>query len=224
MVLCDHYQEIKSRVKERKKEKSKTPCGSFFFLFFSSPIFIFSSSSTHFFTFFTLLIFFSPPPPPFIFFSPHVGEPLEIALNFVRSVLPDSEFVVTDNYQSKHNQVTHVYGKQVIKGRQVSNGLFNINVDRYGRVMNMAESFYKGDLSAPTEPKIDPLTSLLTFAKGLNIPVAKKIQLVKFICKILWLLFLPILAVSDFPAEAEINIISLFSSSLSSSFLSIFCS
>jgi len=115
--------------------------------------------------------------------SPSSDEPVEIALSFLRQSLPGFDFEVTDNYVTKKNGVTHVYGRQIVKGRTVANAFFNVNVDKSGRVVNMAESFYKGTLAVPTEPKIDPVAALLSLAKTLNIPLAKKIQLVKFFGK-----------------------------------------
>ena len=115
-----------------------------------------------------------------MFDRPNTQEPLAIALEYIGQALPGFAYEVTDHYVTKKNGVTHVYGRQLVNGRQIANAYFNINVDRQGRVINMAESFFKGEALAATEPRIDPLAALLSFAKGLNIPVSKKIQLVKF--------------------------------------------
>lgn len=116
--------------------------------------------------------------------APSSENALDIALNFVRQALPSYDFEVTDNYVTKHNGVTHVYGRQLIKGRSIQNALFNINVDAQGRVINMAESFFKNEAAEiPTEPIVEPLSAILSLAKQLNIPLVKKIRLVKFLAE-----------------------------------------
>ncbi|KXN65634.1 hypothetical protein CONCODRAFT_23314, partial [Conidiobolus coronatus NRRL 28638] len=51
--------------------------------------------------------------------------------------------VVKDTYKSS-NEVTHTYLKQLINGKEVFNGDFNINVNKGGKVISYGNSFYKG--------------------------------------------------------------------------------
>jgi len=108
-------------------------------------------------------------------------EPLEVAKRFISMELPGMEWIITDNYKTKHNGVTHIYGQQVIKGLTVANAYVNINIDSQGRVLNFAESFYKGDPIFETSPRLNPVEAITTFAKFVSVPVNKAFIAIKFL-------------------------------------------
>lgn len=77
-------------------------------------------------------------------FTTTSADPLLSALNFALNELNASNFITKNVYTSEHNQVTHVYLRQVVDGLEVVNGDININVDRYGNIVSFGNSFYRG--------------------------------------------------------------------------------
>lgn len=81
--------------------------------------------------------------------GPSPSSPLEIADQFLMeratelalSDLDLSDYVVTDNYQSTHNGVTHIYLQQRYNGLPIANANANINVTEDGRIINVGSSF-----------------------------------------------------------------------------------
>jgi hypothetical protein len=84
--------------------------------------------------------------------TPVAGTPLEIALGYLDSHKGElgltagdiADFVVSDQYMSKHNGVTHVYLQQRLGGIDVVNGLFNVNVMGDGRILHFGNRFVGG--------------------------------------------------------------------------------
>jgi extracellular elastinolytic metalloproteinase len=72
------------------------------------------------------------------------ANPVDIAMEFAKTELGASMFVVKNSYTSEHNGVTHVYLRQKLNDLEVVNGDININVDRFGRIISYGDSFYKG--------------------------------------------------------------------------------
>ena len=60
-----------------------------------------------------------------------------------------TDYVVRDEYVSKHNGVTHLYIRQRLNGIEVVNGDININVDRNGRVFSVGNRFVQTFSSGP---------------------------------------------------------------------------
>jgi extracellular elastinolytic metalloproteinase len=77
------------------------------------------------------------------------GEPLEIALDYVRSQLPAlglgaadvADFEVTDHVFSKVTGATHIYLRQLHQGLPVYNGQLHVNVNRDGRILSVNNAF-----------------------------------------------------------------------------------
>ncbi len=77
--------------------------------------------------------------------GPNEGQPLEIALNFIRtnrgelqmSEAEVSGLLVTDNYVSERTGTTHIYLVQTHNGIQVYNAVININIAQDGSVINL---------------------------------------------------------------------------------------
>lgn len=107
------------------------------------------------------------------------GKALSIALDFVQKALPGLSWEVANHYVTKHNGVTHVYLKQEVNGIPVFNGDLNINVDKNGRILNMGESFFRGQtLDVITKPTITALEALRAFADflGLDASAARTVR------------------------------------------------
>ena len=52
-----------------------------------------------------------------------------------------SDYVITDQYTSKNNGITHIYLRQRHNGIEVADANININIDREGNVINMGNRF-----------------------------------------------------------------------------------
>ncbi|NNC94128.1 MAG: metalloprotease, partial [Chitinophagales bacterium] len=82
-----------------------------------------------------------------------------------------ADWIVTDQYISRHNQVTHVYIRQKFNGIEVFNGIANFNI-RNNKVLNMGNGLIT-DLSSKVNnqvPAINPIqaTSLVADYFNLN--------------------------------------------------------
>lgn len=81
--------------------------------------------------------------------GPNDGEALNIALNYVRrntralglTGADTRDFVVTDQFVSAHNGVTHIYLRQRYNGIEVHNADMNINVAADGSIINIGNRF-----------------------------------------------------------------------------------
>lgn len=71
-------------------------------------------------------------------------DPIRAGLNFINNKLniSDKDYVLKDAYTSSHNQITHIYLKQLVNALEVINGDINVNVDQSGRVVSMGSSFF----------------------------------------------------------------------------------
>ena len=95
-------------------------------------------------------------------------SPLDIAVGYLTAHAADfglatddlEHFRVTNQYESRHTGVTHIYLRQVYRGLDVINADINVNVGPDGRVLSAGSSFVPGLNASP----------LLT-RKGINTPV-----------------------------------------------------
>ncbi|MDW3646057.1 MAG: M36 family metallopeptidase [Bacteroidia bacterium] len=58
--------------------------------------------------------------------------------------LTDSDIeglIITNEYSSKHNGITHVYLNQTYKGIPISGAVINVNIDKHGRILNLGNRF-----------------------------------------------------------------------------------
>ena len=90
--------------------------------------------------------------------GPNEGQPLEIALNFIRANRSElqmseaevSSLLVKDNYLSEKSGTTHIYLVQTHNGIEVYNAIVNINIAQDGSVINVGSRAVP-DLSAVVE-------------------------------------------------------------------------
>lgn len=81
--------------------------------------------------------------------KPRVGTPLEIARDYLgrhhtRLGLAEADvadWVVTDQYVSRHNGVTHLHFRQRLNGFEVINATLNVNVAHDGSIINVGNRF-----------------------------------------------------------------------------------
>lgn len=76
----------------------------------------------------------------------------------------DIEFEHTDNYQTKHNGIQHIYYRQMLNGLPIVNAQGNLNIDENGEVFGIHARFF----SEPTT-KQQSLTRQVSANEALNI-------------------------------------------------------
>ncbi|KAH6647704.1 extracellular metallo proteinase MEP [Truncatella angustata] len=100
---------------------------------------------------------------------------VETATGLVKSVHPDAEFRVSNNYVGT-NGISHVYFKQTIHGLDVDNSDFNVNIGKDGQVFSYGNNFYTGEIPAesPVSKRafVDPTNALTGATSILELPVS----------------------------------------------------
>lgn len=99
---------------------------------------------------------------------------VETATGLVKSILPGSEFRVSNNYIG-NNGIGHVYFKQTVHGLDIDNSDFNVNIGRDGHVFSYGNNFFTGELPAdsPLSKRgfVDPTSALTGATSILSLPV-----------------------------------------------------
>ncbi|MEI2611588.1 MAG: T9SS-dependent M36 family metallopeptidase [Candidatus Promineifilaceae bacterium] len=113
--------------------------------------------------------------------GPNTGAPLDIALNFLRqnrdvlglTAADLADYVVTDQYTSNHNGVTHIYLRQRYNGIEVYGANININITSDGRVLNMGNSFIAnlGVGAKNLAPTLSAVEAVTAAANHLGLPL-----------------------------------------------------
>ena len=105
-------------------------------------------------------------------------QPLNIALDFIRSHAGDLgltsndliNLVVTDQYVSEQNGVTHIYLRQTLNDLEVVNAEINVNISARGQVINVGSSFvaglYGGNNNSTANPALEAVDALAALASG----------------------------------------------------------
>jgi len=86
--------------------------------------------------------------------------------------------IVTDQYRSKHNGVTHIYLRQTLGGVQVINANFSIHVASDGRIINHGGRFFSdlaGSISA-VSPNLSQEQAILAAAAHVGLPGAAELR------------------------------------------------
>ncbi|RMF31542.1 MAG: DUF11 domain-containing protein, partial [Bacteroidetes bacterium] len=84
-----------------------------------------------------------------------------------------ADMVVSDQYTSSHNGVTHIYFQQRHQGIEVFNALINVNVLPDGRILHVGKRFV-ADLASrvnATQPVLTPEAALLQAAQHFGVEV-----------------------------------------------------
>lgn len=89
-----------------------------------------------------------------------------IAVNFMNQIHPEHKCVVSSSYVTDHNQVHHVYLRQIIDGKEVINGDFNLNI-KDGKVFSFGSSFFDPVERVQVEKtlKLSPMDALKRVAE-----------------------------------------------------------
>ncbi|MEN0007020.1 MAG: M36 family metallopeptidase, partial [Bacteroidota bacterium] len=92
-----------------------------------------------------------------------------------------TDFVVSNQYVTKHNKVTHVYLKQRHQGIEVHNAIFNINFLKNGEVLNYGNRWLRNLASRvnTTTPQISKQQAVVSLMQQFNIPFAVAPAMVK---------------------------------------------
>jgi extracellular elastinolytic metalloproteinase len=115
--------------------------------------------------------------------GPNRGAPLDIALDYISrnreslglTQADVSDFIVTDQYTSRHNGITHIYLRQVYRDIEVFGANININIARDGSVINMGNQFIS-DLASginTAEPGLTAVDAVHAAAQSLNLTISE---------------------------------------------------
>jgi subtilisin-like proprotein convertase family protein len=115
--------------------------------------------------------------------GPNRGAPLDIALDYISrnreslglTQADVSDFIVTDQYTSRHNGITHIYLRQVYRDIEVFGANININIARDGSVINMGNQFIS-DLASginAAEPRLTAVDAVHAAAQSLNLTISE---------------------------------------------------
>ncbi|MGB0384896.1 MAG: M36 family metallopeptidase [Ardenticatenaceae bacterium] len=121
--------------------------------------------------------------------GPNEGEPLDIALEYLnknKSALgltsdDVADVVVTDQYTSKHNGVTHIYLRQRYQGIEVFDANLNINIAADGSVINVGHSFV-ADLAKAVNtraPSLSATQAVESAADELNLNLTEPLSVLR---------------------------------------------
>ncbi|MBZ0112525.1 MAG: M36 family metallopeptidase, partial [Thermoanaerobaculia bacterium] len=115
--------------------------------------------------------------------GPQAGDPVDLALAYVRGHAADYgltaedliDVEITDQYQTRHNGVTHVYLRQRHGSVPVFNGAINVNVARNGVIINVGSRFVSNLASMvnAVAPSISQEEAVLGAADHLAIPATE---------------------------------------------------
>ncbi len=119
--------------------------------------------------------------------GPNAGESRAIALNYLQQNraklgLTEADFadiVITDQYTTQHNGVTHLYLRQRYHGIEVYKGDININISRNGEVINLGNHFIAnlaGVVNTDT-PQLSPSEAVGYAAQKLGLTITAPLQI-----------------------------------------------
>ena len=116
------------------------------------------------------------------------GEPLDIALHYLRGSSLDKGFaasdvdslMVRDSLQSSHNGVSHFYFVQKVGDLDIVNRVINVNVAADGSVVNTGGRMVTGlDKIAPARAEISAADAIAAAADGLSLKLTSPLTQLK---------------------------------------------
>ena len=121
--------------------------------------------------------------------GPNDGNPLDIALNYIRqnaaalgvSDADLADLVVTDQYTSKHNGVTHIYLRQQVNGLEVFGSSLNINITNDGSVINVGNRAVANlaDAANGASPTLTAEAAVFAAADQLGLAVTEQLTILE---------------------------------------------
>jgi len=117
--------------------------------------------------------------------EPSDAAPMDIVRGYLQANLNELGLVagdldgviVTDQYRSNHNGITHIYLRQTLDGVQVINANLSIHVDSQGRIINHGNNFVAnlaGSANA-VSPQISKQEAILAAAAHVGLPRAAEL-------------------------------------------------
>ncbi|TPX70025.1 hypothetical protein SpCBS45565_g01999 [Spizellomyces sp. 'palustris'] len=82
--------------------------------------------------------------------TPSGDNPIDIAIKYAatKSGVSKDQLRVSSSHTTDHTGVTHVYLQQYANGIPVVNGVANVNVDKFGRIISFGNSLFTGSTEA----------------------------------------------------------------------------
>ncbi|KAL6707019.1 hypothetical protein ACN47E_004969 [Coniothyrium glycines] len=74
----------------------------------------------------------------------------DVATELVQKTSPSAKFRLVDDHYVGTNGIAHFFFKQTVNGLDVDTADFNVNIGRDGKVFSFGNSFYTGDIPAPS--------------------------------------------------------------------------
>jgi hypothetical protein len=115
--------------------------------------------------------------------GPSEGESLDIVLNYINensaalglSEADVTNLVVSDMYQSQHNDVTHIYLQQQHNDISVYNAILNANVTSDGRIINIGNRFVSNlaNVAVGTSSALSPEAAVAAAASELDLTLSQ---------------------------------------------------
>ncbi len=119
--------------------------------------------------------------------GPNNGTALDIALSYIKDNATDlglttadvSNMVVSDQYTSQHNGVTHIYFLQQLNGLPIHNAIININIASDGSVINLGSRFIPDVANAvvSNEVSVSAIEAVVRVAAELGLDLAAQPQI-----------------------------------------------
>ncbi|MGB0384698.1 MAG: M36 family metallopeptidase [Ardenticatenaceae bacterium] len=121
--------------------------------------------------------------------GPNAGEPLNIALEYLEKnkralgLTSDdvADVVVTDQYTSKHNGVTHIYLRQRYQGIEVFSADLNVNIAADGSVINISHRFISdlGKAVNTSRASLSATQAVESAAQDLRLQISESLRVVE---------------------------------------------
>jgi len=96
----------------------------------------------------------------------------KVALNKIKEMV-GGDWKIESSYQTKHNAVNHVFLRQLVNGIEVANCEVNVNVDRFGAVISLGVSAFKGSAPKTTSKMITAEAAVIALANHVGLKMSK---------------------------------------------------
>ncbi|RME98181.1 MAG: hypothetical protein D6772_09385, partial [Bacteroidetes bacterium] len=118
-----------------------------------------------------------------------VKNPLDIAATYLEEHASElglkpqdvSQYRLSSQHVSQHNQLTHVYLEQTWAGIPVANAIFNLNITAQGDILYVGNRFLRnlGERINTTQARLNAQQAIQAFSQQMRLPVVSKWQLME---------------------------------------------
>jgi hypothetical protein len=117
---------------------------------------------------------------PFPLTSPSSSQPIDIAINYLKSKATDfgatpadfNHYILTNQYTDAHNGVTHIYLQQKFNGLPVADAHASVHITSRGEVLSAGANFVRNlannNPPVPVQPAVTALNALATVGIKMN--------------------------------------------------------